>query len=99
MVYFSLIGTNIPDIPAEGISNALVPQGPHWEVGNEQVLPLFSYDNSITLIDKSLTCDKYSGSLKVVADVDAAFTAVVGVTASGTMVPPRVDHFGAYASE
>lgn len=98
VVYFSLIGTNIPDVPAEGISSAVVPQGPSWEVGNEQVLPLFSYDNSITLIDKSLACDKYSGSLKVVADVDAAFTAVVGVTASGTMVPPRVDHFGAYAT-
>jgi hypothetical protein len=99
IVHFSLIGTNIPDVPTAGLAKVLKPQGQQWDVGNEQVLPHFSYDNSITLLDKSLTCDGFTGSLKVVADVDATFTAVVGVTASGTMVPPRVDHFGAYASE
>ncbi|KAH6897917.1 hypothetical protein BKA70DRAFT_745199 [Coprinopsis sp. MPI-PUGE-AT-0042] len=98
IVHFSLIGTNVPDVPTAGIVKVLAPQGHHWDVGNEQVFPLFSYDNSLTLIDKSLTCDGFTGSLKVVADVDAAFTAVVGVTASGTMVPPRVEHFGAYAT-
>ncbi|KAF8988453.1 hypothetical protein BDQ17DRAFT_1435003 [Cyathus striatus] len=49
---------------------------------------------SVEIFNQNISCPPLSAGAKVSVDIDAHGTANVGVAASGTIIPPKIDNFG-----
>ncbi|KAG6885186.1 hypothetical protein C0992_005358, partial [Termitomyces sp. T32_za158] len=61
-----------------------------------QTLPTFCVDKNITLFNKQLTCPLITASLTADMNAKANAVAAIGVAASGTIFPPKVEDFALF---
>lgn len=63
-------------------------------------LPPINVNKKFTLLDKSIPCGaNVKAGVKISGDAKATANIAVGVAASGTIVPPKLDDFEITASE
>ncbi|KAG6889555.1 hypothetical protein C0995_016682 [Termitomyces sp. Mi166 len=64
-----------------------------FNVNKSQTLPSFGVDQNFNLFNQSLSCPPITASLSIDVDAKANAVATLGVAASGTIVPPKVQDF------
>ncbi|GLB41232.1 hypothetical protein LshimejAT787_0904470 [Lyophyllum shimeji] len=69
-----------------------------FNVDKSQALKPLTVDKNFNLLSKQLSCPPITASLKIDVDAKANAVATVGVAASGTIVPPKVDDFAIITS-
>ncbi|TFK33758.1 hypothetical protein BDQ12DRAFT_614698 [Crucibulum laeve] len=64
-----------------------------FDVNKNTTLSPFDIDKTFNLVDQKLSCPPLAAGLKVDVDAKAHALASIGVAASGTIVPPKIDDF------
>jgi hypothetical protein len=68
-----------------------------FDVDKSTTLQPLSVDKSFNILDQKLSCPPLAASLKIDAAAKADATASIGVAASGTIIPPKIEDFAVIA--
>jgi len=69
-----------------------------FNVNQSTTLSPLTVNKNFNLLNKQLACPPITGSLKIDVDAKANAVATIGVAASGTIVPPKVNDFAVITS-
>ncbi|SJL12386.1 uncharacterized protein ARMOST_15812 [Armillaria ostoyae] len=110
-VNFAIVGANIPgaDIDLSSLStglssrdtsdfvrNGLISIG-HLSIDKSFAIPV-DVDQTFNLLNESISCPSIDASLNINVAAKAHALATLGVSASGTIIPPNIDDFGITAN-
>ncbi|KAG5638520.1 hypothetical protein H0H81_012157 [Sphagnurus paluster] len=70
----------------------------NFDTENSNELSPLSVDKTFNLVDQQLACTSSTSSMKIDVDAKANADANIGVAASGTIVPPKVNDFAIITS-
>ncbi|KAF9474083.1 hypothetical protein BDN70DRAFT_340803 [Pholiota conissans] len=68
-----------------------------FNVNKSTTLQPFDIDKSFNLVDQKISCPPVDASVKIDVDAKAHAVASIGVAASGTILPPKVESFAVIA--
>ena len=70
----------------------------NFDVDKNKDLPPFDVDKKFNLLNQSISCPPVSASVNIDVEAKAHAVASIGVAASGTIVPPKINDFAITAS-
>jgi hypothetical protein len=69
-----------------------------FDIDKSTTLDPLAVDKKFNLLDQEISCPPVSASLKIDVDAKANALATIGVAASGTIIPPKMDDFAIISS-
>lgn len=69
-----------------------------FDVDKSKTLKELSVDKNFNLLTQELSCPPITASVKIDVDAKANALATIGVAASGTIIPPKVEDFAVITS-
>ncbi|KAF9466288.1 hypothetical protein BDZ94DRAFT_1306284 [Collybia nuda] len=69
-----------------------------FNIDESKVLDPIDFDKKFNLLNQEISCPPLAASLNIDVDTKAHALATIGVAASGTIVPPKVDDFALISS-